>query len=373
MHRNNATDTLSSEAEVFGGHEEAHFHEEAASGLIKYTKEQAWKSRFNVIRVEPQEFTQVIRASGELESVPGEKQFVVAKAEGIVFFTAADIVQGKYVKKGEGLFTLSGEGLAENNVTARFSIARANFEKSKSDLERHKSLLGDSIISEKQFLETNSRYISDSILFYSLKETVTSSGMMVLSPMDGSLHELNVSEGQYVKPGDILATLSSDKVLLLRADVPQQYFHLTKDVVTANFRPAYSEKVYTLEEMEGRLISRGASVAENNHYLPIYFVVVNDGTLVEGAFAEFYLKTKPEPGHIVVPATSLIEEQGNYYVYVQVSGEAFEKRAVTLLFNDGLHASIKSGLDLGERIVHEGAMLIKAASTGSIPSHDHAH
>ena len=101
--------------------------------------------------------------------------------------------------------------------------------------------------------------------------------------------------------------------------------------------------------------------------------MINDGTLLEGAYAEFYLKTDSEPDHIVIPVSSLIEEQGNYYVYVQVNGEMYKKRSVILRANDGLSVSIASGLSDGERVVNEGAMLLKTATSAAIPSHNHQH
>jgi RND family efflux transporter MFP subunit len=276
------------------------------------------------------------------------------------------------VNKGEELFTLSGKGLADNNILVKFNEAKTNFQISKSNYLRHQTLLNEKIISQRQFMETQSKYITDSIMYFALKESVGDDGMKIHAPITGYLHELNVSEGQFVDPGLLMATISTNKVLLLRADVPQQYFSLLQDIQTTNFRPAYSNRVYTLEELSGKLIAKGASVAENNHYMPVYFEVFNDGTLLEGAFAEFYLMAGSEPGHIVIPTTAVIEEQGNHYVYVQVTGEDFQKRAIDIVASNGLSASV-TGIEPGERLVSEGAMLIKTATSAAIPSHNHQH
>jgi len=367
-------DTLGALLHVGSPGEEDHKPSEASNAsLTRYTKEQAWKSKFAIMEIVPGDFSRVVKASGEFMAMPGEKQNVIAKSEGIVLFASRKLVQGSWVNKGESLFTLSGEGLADNNIMVRFNEARVNFEKSKSELQRHKVLLREKIISGKQFMETESQYITDSIVYYSLKGSVGTTGMRITAPMSGYLHELNVSEGQFVKPGNLLATISTNKVILLRADVPQQYYDVLARVVTTTFRPAYTRKVYTLEELSGKLMARGASVAENNHYLPVYFEVVNDGSLLEGAFAEFYLKTEPEPGHIVIPVNALVEEQGNYYVYVQVTGEGYQKRSVELEATDGLYVSVASGLVPGEHIVSEGAMLVKTASSAALPTHSHQH
>ncbi len=358
---------------IYDEGEEIHVHGPDATGLVMFTKEQAWNSKFEVIEASTGNFTRVILASGEFLAMPGEKQNVIAKSQGIVLFATKNLVQGKYVEKGEELFTLSGQGLANNNILVHFNKAKTNFQKSKDSYTRHKVLMKENIISQKQYLETESEYINDSLIYYSLKETVGTKGMKILAPLGGYLHELNVSEGQYVEPGDLMATISTNKVMLLRADLPQHYFEELEDITSTHFRPAYSSRVYTLEELSGKLIARGASVAENNHYMPVYFEVVNDGTLLEGAFAEFFLKTDPEPGHIVIPVKSLIEEQGNYYIYMQVNGEMYQKQPVTLNASDGIMVSIASGIAAGDHIVNEGAMLLKTSASASIPSHNHQH
>ncbi len=372
FHANNEQ-LIDNHVHIYDEGEDLHHHGSGATGLVRFTKEQAWNSRFDVMQVSTDSFSRVVTTSGEFMAMPGEKQNVVAKSQGTVLFATKNLVQGKFVNKGDELFTLSGQGLADNNIMVRFNEAKTNFLKSKSNFIRHQSLYKENIISQRQFLETESEYINDSIIYYSLKETVGTDGMKIFAPLSGYLHELNVSEGQYVEPGNLLATISTNRVILLRADVPQQYFEELGEITTTHFRPAYSSRVYTLEELSGKLIARGASVAENNHYMPVYFEVLNDGTLLEGAFAEFYLKTSPEPGHLVIPVTALIEEQSNYYVYVQLSGEEYQKRSVILDSQDGIQASVASGLSDGERIVCDGAMLLKTATSSAIPSHNHQH
>lgn len=350
-----------------------HHHEEAELGEITFTKEQAWKSRFRVEQVQQKSFNNVITASGEMTAMPGEKQNISARTEGLILFTSRDLVQGSKVTKGDLLFTISGRGMADNNVAVKFNDAKTQYLLSKSNFERQKKLYEQQVVSERQFIEARSRYVSDSVMYYSLNETVTSEGLNMYAPKSGHLHELNVSEGQYVERGQLLATLSNDQVILLRADVPQQHYAGLKLVIDANFRPAYSDRVYTIEELDGRLLARGASVAENDHYLPLYFEVNNDGSLLEGAFVEFYLKTTDMKQAIVIPSSTLIEEQNNFYVYVQVSGETYAKRQVSIIANDGITSAISGGVEAGERIVTEGVMLVKTASINAVPTHGHAH
>ena len=345
----------------------------AVTGQVLFTKEQAWTTEFKIETVRTHSFSKVINASGEIMPMPGDKQNLVAKNNGIVLFSTRNLVQGSPVKKGSLLFTISGKGFTDDNISVKYHEARLAFEKSKNQYLRHKNLVEEKIVSKSQFEESKNRYLADSVAYFNLEQTVSDGGLKVYAPLTGYIHDLNFSEGQYASTGSVLATISSNKVMLLRADVPQQFFKLLGQITDATFRPAYSDKVYTIDELNGKLLAKASSVAENNHYMPVYFEVINDGTLLEGAFAEFHLKTDPQPGKLIVPVGAIIEEQNIFYVYIQMTGESYLKKQIQIGGTDGLYAEILSGLNAGDRVVTKGSILLKAASVSSAPVHSHTH
>ena len=354
--------------------ESGHSHGEVSEGEITFLKEQAWKSDFYVSEVNPVPFASVIPTSGEILAMPGEKKSVSANGRGVVHFTDRTLVQGSPVVKGQHLFTLSSATLLENNVELQYQESKNRYEKSKSEYERHQKLYARGAISERQFIASRSVFRADSLQFHTLSANTSTEGLRVYAPLSGTIHELNVSEGQYTETGQIMVVISSNRTLLVRADLPQQFYDHLKVIETANFRTAYSDKVYSIEDVDGKLLAAGASVAENDHYLPIIFKVENDGSLLEGAFAEVFLKTTQKDSCLVVPHSALTEEQGTYYVYVQVTGESYTKRAVSPGETDGHSVEILKGLNQGERVVTRGVMLVKAASmvAGAV-GHGHSH
>jgi multidrug efflux pump subunit AcrA (membrane-fusion protein) len=129
-----------------------------------------------------------------------------------------------------------------------------------------------------------------------------------------------------------------------------------------------------VRDFNGKLLAIGSFVAENNQNLPDYFEAQNNGQLLEGAFVEYYLKTKTMENCIVVPAEAVLEEQGKHYVYVQETGEIFRKQEILTGDFDGMAYMILGGLSPGERVVTSGSMLIKTASMStSLPGHSHQH
>jgi RND family efflux transporter MFP subunit len=347
---------------------------DAAPEGIRFTKEQAWRSDFLVTRLAPEPFSGIIKSGGEILAMPRERHVITARTSGIVEYSKNDLVAGADVFAGEELMTIQGQDLARENIAVEYASAQARFEQSRSEYERRLKLFREQAISERQFIETRSGYITDSIRYHNIKQSYRSGGMKILAPIAGHIHELKVSQGEYVETGQLIATVSSEQRFLLKADVPQHYFDRIQTIVSTNFRTSYYDKVWDLQDFNGRLLAIGSTVAENNQYLPVYFEARNNGQLLEGAFVEFYLKTRTIENCIVVPAEAVLEEQGKYYVYVQASGEIFRKQEIITGDNNGMVYLVQAGLSEGERIVTRGSMLLKTASMStSLPGHSHQH
>jgi hypothetical protein len=122
-------------------------------------------------------------------------------------------------------------------------------------------------------------------------------------------------------------------------------------------------------------LSYGKAANSDNYLIPLNIQIDNKGSFIAGSFVEVYLKTLTNTQAIVVPNTALLEEQGNYFVWVQVNPELFEKREVMIGKTDGIDTEIVSGITANERIVSVGAMLIKLAqATGTLDAHSgHVH
>ena len=347
---------------------------EEPSGVIKFTKEMAWKIDFHVLKVLPHEYRNTINVSGELLVPPSEINTVTAKSDGILVYRRADLVSGTKIEKGSVLFALTGQGLTARNMDANISGMKSRFEASKAAYEREKILVDDQIVSRKQFNETSTRYQVDSIQYFTYLNGLSGNNMNISSPANGYVQQLYQSNGNYVAEGTPLITIVNTGKIMLRADLPQQYWPEGSQISSASFRLSGSNKVYDLDEVGGKLIATGSAVSADNQFIPVTFEFSNNGSFVPGSFAEVFLKTKPLQNQLVIPVSSLMEEQGNYYVYVQIAGESYLKRTVKPGFMDGAYASILSGLTPGDRVVTRGAIFIKASSqmTGT-PSHGHEH
>lgn len=343
-------------------------------GGISFLKEQAWKVDFGIAQAKRGSIHEVIRTSGEILPVKGEETVLSTNTSGIVFFKSNNLMEGREVRAGEILFTVNSKGLTEQNLEEKFLVAKARLEKARADLERSKPLLEQKIISQKKFDERKMEQAIAEAEFQTLAGSFKTGGVVFTAPFAGIIKRLPVSDGEFVQEGAPLVSLTRNRKLLLQGEVPQSQFSQLQNIRSANFKTPWQEQVHSIEDFNGRLVSYGKVTGEGGQFIPILFEVDNRGDLLAGSFVDLYLLTRPVEHALVLPKSALMQDYGQYYVYVQTEGESFEKREIKTGIDDGQRVQILSGLEEGEWVVTNGAYQIKMASMSStIPAHGHSH
>lgn len=341
---------------------------------IIYLKEQAWEIEFANMEIKRQPFAEIIKTTGQILPAYGDEVIITAKSNGIIKFGNNKKLIGSAVNSGETLFIISGGGLTEDNLDTKYKEAKANYEKSKMDYERAKELVKDNITSQKEFQEIQLRYENTQTVFNIIAKNYTTGGQKITSPIKGYIKNVMVSEGQYVEIGQPIANVSQNRKLILKAEVSQKHFSKLNSISSANFKTVYDGKIYFTDSLNGKLISYGKNTNDNAYYIPVNFEIDNKGGIIPGSFIEIFLKTNVTKDALVIPYSALIEEQGNYYAYVQTSGEGFQKRELKLGTNDGMNVQVLSGIKENERVVIKGGYQIKLATmSGKMPAHGHEH
>ena len=296
------------------------------------------------------------------EGHAGEISFKKALAEAVGLQTS---------KVEPAILSLASSSLSDGNVAAKAKYA---YENAKKEYERMETLVGDKIVSAKDFEQARLNYENAKVAWEAVAGKQTANGVLVVSPINGYLKNLQVKEGDYVTVGQPLATISQNGRLVLRAEVSEKYYNYLPSIQSANFRTPYDNVTYKLSDLCGRLLSYGKASDTNSFYVPVTFEFDNKGAIIPGSFVEIYLLTAPMQNVISVPVSALIEEQGVYSVFVRVHEEAYKKVPVTLGADNGSEVQILSGLNAGDEVVTVGAYQIKLASaSNAIPAHTHNH
>jgi len=369
----NDVDVFASEAELHNHHD--HGEEATPVNTTVFTKEQSWKIDFATALPENEAFGPVIKTAAKIEPARGEEEIIAAKASGLVVFTDNELVEGKNVAAGQKLFSISSSEMAENNFAVQLAEAKSNYETNKANYERKSELVKDRLVSEQEVLNAKNDYETSKAVYENLSKNFNTSGQMVRSKMSGFVKQIFVSNGQYVAAGQPLVSITQNNNLLLTAQVQQKYLSLLPSVVSANITTLHDHQTYPLEDLNGRIISFGKSATDNSYLFPVSLEIANHAGFVPGTFVEVYLKTLTNSEALIIPNSALLEEQGIYSVFVQVTPELFEKREIKIGGSDGFKTEVTSGLSADERIVTRGAMQVKLArSTGGLDAHSgHVH
>lgn len=340
------------------------------SDEIILPKAKAEAAGVKVSTIEPGTFEQVIKTSGQVLAAQGDESVAVATVAGVVSFHGK-VTEGMSVGKGSTLLTISSSNIADGDPVQRARIA---YEISKKEYERMKALVKNKIVSDKDFAQAEQNYENARISYEALAKGNTKGGQAISSPIGGYVKNILVKEGDYVTIGQPLVSVTQKRRLFLRAEVSEKYYPYLRTIGSANFKTPYDNKVYALKELSGRLLSFGKSAGDNSFYVPVTFEFDNKGDIIPGSFVEVYLLSTPMENVISLPRTALTEEQGLFFVYLQLDEEGYKKQEVTLGADNGQSVQILTGVKAGDPVVVNGAYQVKLASaSNAIPAHSHEH
>lgn len=357
---NHEAEEAAHEAESHGGH----------SDEIILTPEKAKAAGVMVETVTPGTFREVIPTSGQVLAAQGDENTLVAATAGVVSFSRT-VTEGMSVGRDVELLSVSAENLQDGDPVKRARIA---YERAKGEYERAEKLIGERIVSEKEFNVLKENYENARIAYEALSPSKAGKGVAVKSPMAGYVKACFVKEGDYVTVGQPLLSVTQTRRLMLRAEVSERYYSRLHNIASANFQTPYDDKVYSLADLKGRLLSFGKSSDGTSYYVPVTFEFDNRGDVIPGSFVEVYLLASKRQNVLSVPVSALTEEQGLYFIYCQIDEECYRKQEVTVGANDGKRVEILSGLKGGEKVVTQGAIHVKLASASTaIPGHTHNH
>lgn len=366
------------DVEVFASHEamhsDEHRHAEEVPNSVNFPKERSWKIDFSTVEVVPEKFGEVIKTAAQVLPSQGDEREVSAKVSGIVVFANAGMAEGKKVSAGERLFTIESSGMADNNMDVKFSEAASNYNLAKAEYERKQKLAVDKIVSQSELNRARADLENAEAVYENLKRNFSRSGQTVTSPMSGYLTHINVNNGGYVEAGQPVAVVSQNREMFVRAELQPRYFSKLDKISAVSFTTGDGER-FLLSDLDGGLVSYARSVDNGNPLVPVTFRFSNRTGLLSGSFVTLYIRISSDEEVVAVPNEGIVEEMGNYFVFVQINPELFEKRAVELGGTDGLKTVVKQGLKTGERVVGKGAVIVKLAQqSGALDPHaGHVH
>lgn len=310
-------------------------------------------------------FNDIIKVSGQIMPSQSDESVISAKSSGIIKLNS-NAIEGKQLSAGTSIGQISSHNVAGGDAN---EVAKINFEAAKRELERITPLYEDKIITEREYNQAKQTYAQAKAAL----SGNSGAGSNAACNISGTIAKVYVKDGEYVEIGTPIALVSKNAKLILRADLPNKYAPMLSSIKTANFKPAYTETVYDLAEMNGKIVSNRNLSIVTPGYIPVNFEFTNNAGIVAGTYAEIYLIGTSKDNCITVPLSAITEEEGYFFVYEKVHHDAYTKKEVKLGMNNGTDVEILSGLHEGDEIVTTGAVFIKLSQAATVPGHSHEH
>lgn len=269
---------------------------------------------------------------------------------------------GQSVKKGDLLAEIDDTDLLTDKASATTDIEGAQLavDKNRGNYDRAKALYEQKLISKEVFSNLESDLAISKNAFdkaESRMQTVVDRlrKTRIEAPADGTPLDIPVKEGQVVvaaasvNAGTVLMTFANLSELLIKSHVNQADApRLRKDLsVEVKMSDSGDDPIKAHIEFIAPL----AVVKNNIKGFEVKAVIDdNDGRLKPGMSVSMNVPVAEADQAVSVPVNAIFKDRNQDVVYVQ-KGEEFERRKVRLGVNDLYFVEVKSGLEVGEKIL----------------------
>ena len=345
---------------------------EGAADDVAFSKEQSWKIDFATAVVEKQNFGGAVKVVAKVVATPQDFTTIVATTSGKVQFVG-NVVEGKEVVAGEPLFYLEGGDVTDNDAAVKYAEAESNYLLAKSDYERKKLLFNDMVVSERELEAAEALYKQAEARYKSLNRSFGNGKVTLKAVKNGYIASLLVSNGDYVEPGTPIATVQCNGNYNIVAELPVRFAPQLRNIADVNI-VLPSGEAFSMNSAGGSVVAVG-SAANGCNMLPLTISAGAIDGVVPGSIVTLYITSVSDTKAVVVPRTALVEEMGNFFVFVQNNPISFEKRAVEVGATDGIMVQVLDGVAAGERVVTKGAVSLKLSQGAAAldPHAGHVH
>lgn len=365
---------------------------------IAFLKEQQWRIRLGTDRVGKKTLVQRISLPALAQAKPGLSATIVAPVTGQLTEPASGAlsIPGTKVEAGQVLAlvrpTFSEAASKVIDAESEFAQAQAAFTQAEIAFERIQKLRAAEAKSQRELQEAElalalarARLQAATVL----RSTYTGQGLStsnvtggslpvveIPAPISGTINSLAAGLGEPVQAGQTLFTILNTAMLWLEASVPEAHINRLASAKGATYTLATAPGAFAdITRAGGRLVFMGRRVDPATRTVPLVYELPNpEGKLLVGQTLTLHVETDQAPETIAIPETAVVDEGGLPVAFVQIAGETFLKRNLTLGIKDSGWIQVLAGLEEGERVVTAGAFALRLASlSGALPSHGHAH
>jgi cobalt-zinc-cadmium efflux system membrane fusion protein len=187
----------------------------------------------------------------------------------------------------------------------------------------------------------------------------------ILAPISGTVVAADITAGQQTDVAKSLLTIVDLSSVWVEVPIHENDLPAARPARRAEITtPANPGRSYT-----GQLVTIGDQVDPVNRTVTVIFSVNNaDGGLKLEMTAEARIRTQARARALLIPASAVLYEEGQRFVYVEREPGVFQRRPITISKQQDNHIIGASGLQIGEKVVSVGAQSLRSETLkGQIP------
>ncbi len=316
--------------------------------------------------------------TGEIQLNENQAVHVSPRIPGIIEKVYVDI--GARIERGDLLFEISSVELGK--TLAAYELSRSLAELSRTNFDREKRLKEQNISSEQDLIEAQIAFekynaemtgASDALRVFGLTDddlvalrTDNRNGntgrLPVRASIAGTVIQKHAVMGELVEPGEdvlLVADLSSvwAWVDIYEKDLPRLLTAEKDGPIPVDVHvSAFPDTPFA-----GAIDYIGATMDETTRTIKVRATVLNsDGLLRPGMFCKIRIGLRGEQTVLAVPVGALLSDEGDDFVFIHWKEGFYVRRSIRKgrVFFDMVE--VLEGLRPGDRIVTEGAFLLKS-------------
>ena len=176
------------------------------------------------------------------------------------------------------------------------------------------------------------------------------SNTSVTAPISGYVSKIYVSRGQMVAAASPAFEISNTNMIDAKIQVSESVIGLIEQGAPASITVSSLKE----EPIEGKVtVVNPVKDAQTGLYSIEVAIDNSDDAIKAGMLADITLTTSSKSGVIKVPSEALINESGEYFVYI-AKGDIAKRCKVTIGINDGVYTEIIHGVKSGDDVIVEG-------------------
>ncbi len=301
--------------------------------------------------------TQVLSpVSGPATRVVGLPGMTVHRGDPLAYVSSPDLAGAVAAYRNAQTAYRNAKRIADRD-SALFkndALARADLEQAQSDLAAAEADV-DAAIENMRALGVDEAQIQ------AVRDGKTTSiAAIVRSPIDGTVVEKLIADGQLLQAGSTpcftIADLSTMWVManVFANDLPNVAIGQPADVITDVAHapiPGRVDYIAALADPETKAVQVRILAPNNN------------GVLRRDMFVRTQIKASTERRGILIPTSAVMRDEQNLPFVFVASGNSFVRRQIVLGSRFGDRYQVTSGLARGDQVVAEGALFLQFAES----------